>query len=163
MKKLIFTLFLFLNIVTSLSAQTINTADEFYSYLNSILKSSNKSIQFVGTNYGCLGSKYNWEAKLKKDGNKLEIQYISQKPSENDLIVMSLDTTFVTTKKKLTEKFKTEITAVKSRPVYFEETVKIVVNTDHSKKEFVLKRADGLSFLLRYNMSFEEYYKAKKN
>ena len=162
MKKLIFTLFVFLCVVISSKAQTYSTSDEFYSYLNSILKDKNNtSIELVGTNYGAMSSKFHWNAKLKRDGNKIAIQYNTQKPEEEDLIVMKLDTTFVTTQKKLIDKFKTEINAGKSRPVYFEEIVKVDVNTEHSNKEFTLKIADGLSFLLRYNKSFEQYYKEK--
>jgi len=162
MKKLLFTLFLFLSVVMFSKAQTIATTDEFYSCLNNILKNKkNKTIELLGTNYGAMGSKFSWSAKLKKDGKKIEIQYNSQKPDDGDLVVMSLDTTFVTTRKKLIEKFKTEISAVESRPVYFEEIVKVIVNTEHSKKEYVLNRADGLPFLLRYDTSFEEYYKNK--
>ena len=163
MKKLFFTSFLFLCFLFSSSAQTYATSKEFYSYLNSVLENKNtKSIQLLGTNYGDFGSKYNWSAKLNKDGKKIEIQYNSQKPSENDSIVMSLDTTFVTTQKKLIQDFKTEITAVETRPVYYEEIIKIKVNTETSTKEFTLKRADGLPFLLRYDMSFEAYYNLKK-
>lgn len=162
MKKLIFTVFLFLIGAIASTAQTNNSATEFYSYLNTILKSkNNKSIQLSGTNYGAMGSKFSWESKFKKNGKKIEIQYSSQKPSEDDLIVMTLDTTFVTTGKKMIQNFKTEITAIESRPVYFEETVKIIVKTDNSNKEFILKKADGLSFLLRYDMSFEGYYNEK--
>jgi len=161
MKKLILTLFLILCSVTS-RAQTIANANEFYTYLNSVLKDKNNtSIQLLGTNYGAMGSKFGWEAKFKKNKKNIEIQYNSQKPSEDDSIVMTLDTTFVTTQKKLIENFKTEITAVESRPVYFEEIVKVGVTTEYSNKEFILKRADGLSFLLRYDKSFEEYYKER--
>jgi hypothetical protein len=166
MKKMIFTVFLILCIGLTSRAQTIVAANEFYTYLNSVLKDkNNKSIQLSGINYGAMGSKFNWEAILKNDGKKIEIQYKNQKPVEDneksDEIVLSLDTTFVTPRKKLIQNFKTEITAVESRPVYFEEIVKVVVTTEHSNKEFILKRADGLSFLLRYDKSFEEYYKER--
>lgn len=161
MKKLIFIVFLF--VMVSSSAQT-STPKEFYSYLNTVLANkNNKSIQLLGTNYGAMGSKYNWDARFKKDGKKIEIQYNSQKLNENDSIVMSLDTTFVTIRKKMIQNFKTEITAAESRPVYFEEIIKVNVKTEHSDKEFILKRADGLSFLLRYDLSFEEYYKQKSS
>lgn len=166
MKKLIFTVFLFLYSVISSNAQTITNATEFYSYLNSILENkSNKFIQLRGTDYGTLGSKFNWEAKIKKKRKNIEVVYNSQIPNEendSDLIKMQLDTTFVTTRNKLIQNFKTEITSIESRPVYFALIVKVVVNTTHSNKEFTLKRADGLSFLLRYDRSFEEYYKQKK-
>lgn len=166
MKKLIFTLFLFLSVVISSNAQKSSTAKEFYSYLNSIIKNKKiKSIQLLGINYGALGIKFNWETNLKKNGKQVEIEYKSQQPNEDsessDLIVMGLDTTFVTTQKKIIQNFETETTAMDSRPVYFEEKVKIVVNTEQSNKEFVLKRIDGLSFLLRYDLPFEEYYKQK--
>jgi hypothetical protein len=162
MKKLILTLFLILCISVISRAQTIASTNEFYTYLNSVLKDKNNTfIQLLGTNYGAMGSKFSWEAKFKKNKKNIEIQYNSQKPSEDDSIVMTLDTTFVTTQKKLIENFKTEITAVESRPVYFEEIVKVVLTTEHSNKEFILKRADGLFFLLRYEKSFEEYYKEK--
>ncbi|MBF4471858.1 hypothetical protein [Flavobacterium sp. HJJ] len=162
MKKLIFTVFLFLCVTISSTAQTNNSATEFYFYLNSILKNkNNKSIQLSGTNYGAIGSKFIWEAKFQKNGKKVEIQYSSQKPSEDDSIIMTHDTTFVTYGKQMIQNFKTEITAIESRPVYFEETVKIIVKTADSNKEFIVKRADGLPFLLRYNRSFEEYYKGK--
>ncbi|PKB16301.1 hypothetical protein [Flavobacterium sp. 5] len=166
MKKLIPTLFLFLCVTISSKAQTNTTANEFYSYLISILENKKtKSIQLLGTNYGTMGSKFNWEAKFKKDGKKIEIQYNTQKPNDDstnpDVILMTLDTTFVTTRKKIIKEFKTEITAIESRPVYFSETYKIIINSEHSNKEQTLKRADGLSFLLRYDKSFEEYYKEK--
>lgn len=164
MKKLILTLFLILCIGLTSRAQTIANTSEFYTYLNTILKDKNNtSIELSGTNYGGMGSKFNWEARLQKNGKKIEIQYSSQKPSEDDSMIMTLDTTFATTGKKMIEKFKTEITAVESRPVYFEETVKIIVKTADSNKEFLLKRADGLPFLLRYDRSFEEYYKGKNS
>ena len=164
MNKMILPLVLLLCGVFSSTAQTTNTANEYYSYLNNILKNKNNtSIELSGTNYGGMGSKFNWEARLQKNGKKIEIQYSSQKPSEDDSIIMTLDTTFVTTGKKMIEKFKTEITAVESRPVYFEETVKIIVKTADSNKEFILKRAEGLPFLLRYDRSFEEYYKGKNS
>lgn len=164
MNKMILPLVLLLCVAFPSTAQTSNTANEYYSYLNSILKNKNNtSIELSGTNYGGMGSKFNWEARLQKNGKKIEIQYSSQKPSEDDSIIMTLDTTFATTGKKMIEKFKTEITAVESRPVYFEETVKIIVKTADSNKEFLLKRADGLPFLLRYDRSFEEYYKGKNS
>ncbi len=163
MKKLIFTVFLFLIGAIASKAQTNNPATEFYSYLNTILKSkNNKYIELSGANYGAMGSKFNWESKFKKNGKKIEIQYSSQKLNENDSIVMSQDTTFVTTQKKLIQNFKTEITAIESRPVYYEEIVKINVKAENSNKEFTLKRADGLPFLLRYDRPFEEYYKQKR-
>ena len=105
MKKLILSLFLLLCIATSSNAQTKNTTpNEFYSYLNTVLKNKSvKSIQLLGTNYATLGSKYKWEAQLKKNGNKIEIEYNSQVPNDDgenaDLIVMHLDTTFVIARK----------------------------------------------------------------
>jgi hypothetical protein len=162
MKKIILTIFFLLSVVTTSRAQSNATTTEFYYYLNTILENkSNKNIQLLGTNYGLLGSKYHWEAKLKKKGKKIEIQYKSQQPNENDLLLMRLDTTYVITQKKLIQSFKKETIAIESRPTYYDETITISIKTTYPNKEFNLSRAEGLSFLLRYDKSFEEFYNIK--
>lgn len=168
MKKLILTFLLLFSVVLSLSAQTNTNTAEFYSYLNTLLNNKEiKTIELLGTNYGTLNSKFNWEAKLKRKGKNIITEYISQTPnqddSSSDLIVMHLDTIFKTRREKLIQNFKTETVAMASRPMYFDLTVTITVKIPISNKEFTLTQAEGLSFLLRYNKPFEEYYDVKSD
>lgn len=157
MKKIAFTLFLTFSALFSIKAQN-NSVSEFYSFLNNILENNkNHTIELLMTNYGCLGSQIHSEAKLIKRKNKIEIQYFDL--NSKNLIEKKLDTTFIVSRKKFTQNLKNEINLFDSRVVYLEATYKIIVNTDKSKNEFMLKKADGLYYLLRFNRSYEANYK----
>jgi hypothetical protein len=143
-----------------------NSVSEFYSYLNSILENNKlKSTELLITNYSCLGSRIDSEIKFFKKENIIEIEFYSINFKDN-LIDKKLDTTFTVTTDKLMRNFTNEINVFDKRVVFIEGSYKINVVTEISKKEFELIKADGLNYLLRYNMTFEEHYKhwlKKKN
>lgn len=162
MKKLSFVLFLIFLVSITAKAQN-SSMTEFYTYLNTILENDkNETIELLMTNYGCLGSKSYSEAKLIQKKSKIEILYYSLIPKDLnsiDLFEKKLDTTFVVSKKALIQNFKNEIKLFDSRAVYLEVTYKFIVNIANSKSEFMLKKADGLHYLLRLNKTFEAQYK----
>lgn len=161
MKKLLFVLFLIFSVLITAKAQN-SSVIEFYTYLNTILENDkNKTIELLMNNYGCLGSNIYSEAKLIQKKSKIEIQYYSliQDLNSKDLFEKKLDTTFVVSKKALIQNFKNEMKLFDSRVVYLEATYKFIVKTANSESEFMLIKADGLYYLLRFNKTFEVQFK----
>lgn len=165
MRKLfLFFIIIFCSLIPS-NAQN-NSVSKFYFYLNSILENNKlKSAELLITNYGCLGSRIDSEIKFFKKENKIDIEFYSINFKDN-LIDKKLDTTFTVASNKLIRNFSNEINVFDKRVIFIEGSYKIKVLTENSKKEFELRKVDGLNYLLRYNMTFEEHYKhwlKKKN
>ncbi len=144
------------------SAQN-NSVREFYMYLNQVLEDKNiESIDLFETHYGCLGSKSYWDAILSKKGNKIEIKYYSHVAKDKhdlDVLVRRLDTVFTISKKRLIENFKNEIINSESnRRIILEGTYKLIIKTKNDKNEFLIKKVEGLRYILRYNKVYEEYF-----
>jgi hypothetical protein len=134
----------------------------FYMYLNQVLDDKEiESIELFETNYGCLGSKSYWDVTLFKKANKIEIKYYSYVAKDIqhlDVLVRRLDTVFSISKKSIIKKIKNEINKSDSRMVLTEGNFKFIVKTKEYENEFILKKVEGLSYLLRYNKTFEKYF-----
>lgn len=158
MRKLV--LFFIINFCFLIPSNAQNeSVRDFYYYLNSVLKNKNlKSADLLITNYSCLGSRFDSEIKLVKKDNKIEIDFYSI-DLKNNSILKKLDTTFTVATNKIIQNFNNEINVFDERTVFIEGSYKIDIVTPNSKKEFLLTKIDGLNYLLRYNMTFEEYYK----
>lgn len=163
MKKFVFSMLLIFSILSSSNAQN-KSFEDFYKYLNDALENKNiKSIDLFQTHYECLGNKSYWDAVLIKKQNKIEINFFSlvSKDKQNlEVLVRRLDTAYTISKKELINNLNDEIIKSEGR-IIVEGTYKFIIKTQDYTNEFLIKNAEGLEYLLRYNKSYEAYRKEK--
>jgi hypothetical protein len=141
-------------------------AKEFYNYLEKTIPTTKSdSITLTIVEYGCLGSKINSSAKITNIGKLIKVDFYHQKPknvnnplSEYETV---LDTIFTVEKNIFKKNLQDEIRGINSKRVLVEASFKISLNQKSSNKEFKFRRGEGLYYLLRYNKSYESYYRIK--
>ena len=139
-------------------------AKDFYQYLTKEIDINSGSIILKTINYGCLGSKTSWTAKIKSVGEFVRIDFykgLNNTANSSDKLNMLLDTSFTVKKSILKENLKAEINDVKLRPVFIEASFNILLNDGDSEKEFRFRRGEGLYYLLRYNKKWNTYFAIK--
>lgn len=141
-------------------------AKDFYEYLvKSIEKADTNSILIKTINYGCLGSKTNWNAKISINGDLLTINFYSERFKDVKNLQLGfktvLDTTFNVKGYVLKHSLEVEINEIKTRPIFLEGSYKISIYQGDYIKEFRFKRGDGLYSLLRLNKPLPKYLARK--
>lgn len=139
-------------------------AKEFYLHLGKAISTiKSDSVKLTVIDYGCLGSQINWSAKIKNIGNLTRVSFYSQKIKDTATISSELetvlDTTFTVETSILKKNLKAEIMQIKSRPVFIEGSFKIILNKANLNREFAFRRGEGLYYLLRYNKTWESYFR----
>ncbi len=141
-------------------------AEEFYSYLEKIIPTvESDSITLTIVQYDCLGSQFNSSAKITNIGKLIKVDYYHQKPKDVNKLLSEyetvLDTTFTVERNILKKNLHDEITGINSKRILVEASFKITLNQKSSTKDFKFRRGEGLYYLLRYNKSYESYYRRK--
>lgn len=161
MKSFVFSLFMIF-IITNHSEAQKRRIEDFYGYLNEVLEDKNiESVHLFQTHYECLGNKSYWDAVLLKKSNKIEIKFYNHVPKDLqhlNVLTKRLDTTFIVSKNKLIKNLKNEPNHSNSnRRIIFEGSYKLVIKTNDKETEYLVTKAEGLIYLLRYNKVYETY------
>ncbi|MEJ7694664.1 hypothetical protein [Daejeonella sp.] len=141
-------------------------AKDFYLHLEKVIPTiKSHSIALTVINYGCLGSQTKWSAKFTNIGNLIRVDFFSQTPKDrmnpSSELKTLLDTTFTVERRILQQDLESEITKIKTRPVFIEANFKISLDQGTSNKEFTFRRGEGLYYLLRYNKTLESYFASR--
>jgi hypothetical protein len=95
---------------------------------------------------------------IKVDYYHQKLKDLNKPLSEYETV---LDTTFTVERNILKKNLYDEIKGINSKRVLVEASYKITLNQKSSNKEFKFRRGEVLYYLLRYNKSYESYYRRK--
>jgi len=140
---------------------------DFYLHIVKVIEANKDDIiQVNAEKYGCVGSSIKWNALISsKPSNFYKIDFYSEKLRDTRDISSGyqnvLDTSFVVTKTYLLTLLKQEEKDLRTRPVLIEASYKFIIKQEDTKKEFLIRKGEGLYYLLRFNKSWISYFSKK--
>lgn len=154
--------------VVSVSAKAQEpNAVTFYTEFAKLIPSTNAdSVTLKVTNYGCLGSKIIWTVKLKKVGKLISVAFYSPPPRNLDVFTvddsMKLDTSYMLPAEVLKRNLIGEYTDRNSKRFLMEGSFEIsLLRRGVSKRFELFRRGEGLLYILRFNKTYEEFFRLK--